>query len=150
MQNLRRFLRYNVQYFAVIEPQGASPPTSTSPVRGTVSRAELRRVLAATYPPGLVARYLHRPLQRRPVASLGHRRRHLPRPATGEVLPSWDQSLDAIGEQDELLQVVRFGTRFDAQGVLAASKDATRWIRYLTKSLTKHVADCHQRMTPEH
>ena len=34
--------------------------------------------------------------------------------------------------------------RFDAQGVLAGSKDAARCIGYLTKYLTKHVADCHQ------
>jgi hypothetical protein len=40
--------------------------------------------------------------------------------------------------------VARFGDRFDAQGVLAGSKDATRCIGYLTKYLTKQVGDCHQ------
>jgi hypothetical protein len=40
--------------------------------------------------------------------------------------------------------VTRFGVRFDAQGVLAGSKDAARCIGYLTKYLTKQVADCHQ------
>src|SRR5262252_1606478 len=40
--------------------------------------------------------------------------------------------------------VARFGPRFDAQGVLAGSKDASRCIGYLTKYLTKQVADCHQ------
>ncbi len=39
--------------------------------------------------------------------------------------------------------MARFGAKFDAQGVLAGSKDASRCIRYLTKYLTKHVADCH-------
>ena len=42
------------------------------------------------------------------------------------------------------LHVARFGATFDAQGVLAGSKDANRCIRYLTKYLTKQVADCHQ------
>ena len=65
-------------------------------------------------------------------------------PATGEVLPSWDQALDAIGDEDEPLHVARFEDRFDAQGVLAGSKDAARCVGYLTKYLTKHVADCHQ------
>ena len=65
-------------------------------------------------------------------------------PATGEVLPTWDQALDAIGPHDDPLHVARFGAEFDAQGVLAGSKDANRCIRYLTKYLTKHVADCHQ------
>ncbi len=64
-------------------------------------------------------------------------------PSTGEVLPTWDQALDAIGPGDAPLHVARFGAKFDAQGVLAGSKDANRCIRYLTKYLTKHVADCH-------
>jgi hypothetical protein len=44
--------------------------------------------------------------------------------------------------------VARFGERFDAQGVIAGSRDANRCIGYLTKYLTKHVADCHQARTP--
>jgi hypothetical protein len=68
-------------------------------------------------------------------------------PATGEILPTWDDALDAIGEDDEPLHVARFGARFDAQGVLAGSKDANRCVGYLTKYLTKHVADCHQATT---
>jgi hypothetical protein len=68
-------------------------------------------------------------------------------PATGEVLPTWDQALDAIGDEDEPLHVARFGDRFDAQGVLAGSKDANRCIGYLTKYLTKNVADCHHAET---
>ena len=43
--------------------------------------------------------------------------------------------------------MARFGERFDAQGVLAGSKDAARCIGYLTKYLTKQVADCHQAQT---
>ena len=68
-------------------------------------------------------------------------------PATGEVLPTWDQALDAIGDEDEPWHVARFGDRFDAQGVLSGSKDAGRCIGYLTKYLTKQVADCHQAQT---
>jgi Replication initiator protein, pSAM2 len=43
--------------------------------------------------------------------------------------------------------VTRFGTRFNAQGVLAESRDASRCIGYLTKYLTKHLGDCHQAAT---
>jgi hypothetical protein len=68
-------------------------------------------------------------------------------PDTGEVLTAWDQALDAIGDQDEPLHVARFGARFDAQGVLAGSKDAGRCIGYLTKYLTKHLGDCHELAT---
>ena len=65
-------------------------------------------------------------------------------PETGEVLPTWDQALDAIGDNDEPLHVARFGARLDAQGVLAGSRDARRCIGYLTKYLTKHLGHCHQ------
>jgi hypothetical protein len=61
--------------------------------------------------------------------------------------PAWDDALDAIGDQDEPLHVARFGPKFDAQGVLAGSRGAARCIGYLTKYLTKHVADCHQAVT---
>ena len=39
--------------------------------------------------------------------------------------------------------MARFGPRFDAQGVLAGSKDAEKCIGYLTKYLTKQIAECH-------
>ena len=60
------------------------------------------------------------------------------------MLPTWDQALDAIGDTGEPLHVARFGARFDAQGVLAGSRDANRCIGYLTKYLTKHLGDCHE------
>ena len=44
-------------------------------------------------------------------------------------------------------QVARFGERFGAQGALAGSKDANRCIGYLTKYLTKQLADCHLAQT---
>ena len=70
------------------------------------------------------------------------RRDHRPlsRPSHREVLPSWDDALDAIGAEDEPRHVARFGERFDAQGMLSGTKDAARCIGYLTKYLTKQVA----------
>jgi hypothetical protein len=64
-------------------------------------------------------------------------------PATGELLPTFGQALDAIGPHDQPLHVVKFGPKFDAQGVLAGSKDANRCVGYLTKYLTKQIAGCH-------
>jgi hypothetical protein len=65
-------------------------------------------------------------------------------PATGELLPTWDDALDAIGPDDEPTHVIRLGSRFDAQGVLAGSRDAKRCIGYLTKYLTEQLGRCHQ------
>jgi len=147
VQNLRRFLGYDVQYFAAVEPQRRLAPHIHIAMRGTVSRTELRQVLAATYhqvwwPPTDTVKHGDGNLLVWHDASGNYLD-----PATGEVLPSWDEALDAIGDQAEPLHVARFGQRFDAQGVIAGSRDANRCIRYLTKYLTKHVADCHQAET---
>ena len=49
IQNLRRFCGYDIQYFAAIEPQRRLAPHVHIAIRGTISRAELREVIAATY-----------------------------------------------------------------------------------------------------
>ena len=49
IQNLRRFTGYDLQYFAAIEPQRRLAPHVHLAIRGTISRHELREVLAATY-----------------------------------------------------------------------------------------------------
>ena len=147
MQNLRRFVGYDVQYFAAGEPQRRLAPHVHIAMRGTVSRAELREVIAATYhqvwwPSTDAVRFdgVHLPVWDETTAAYLD-------PATGEILPTWDEALDAIGDEDEPLHVARFGDRFDAQGVLAGSKDASRCIGYVTKYLTKHVGDCHRAET---
>jgi hypothetical protein len=144
IQNLRRVLGYDAQYFGTIEPQKRLAPHLHLAIRGAVPRAVVRQVITATYhqvwwPSTDVVRFEDDNL---PVwdEDLGT---YLD-PATGEVLPTWNQALDAIGPADDPLHVARFGPTFDAQGVLAGSKDAAKCIRYLTKYLTKNVADCHQ------
>ncbi|MFD0900577.1 replication initiator [Actinomadura sediminis] len=148
VQNLRRFVGHDVQYFATVEPQRRLAPHLHMAIRGTISRAELRQVVAATY------HQVWWPSTERVVYS-GDR---LPvwddaagedggyvDPATGEVLPTWDGALDAIGLDDsaEPLHVVRFGRQIDAQGVLADSPQSRKLIGYLTKYLVKGVAECH-------
>ncbi len=144
IQNLRRYIGYDLQYFAAVEPQRRLAPHIHIALRGTVSRAELRQVLAATYhqvwwPDTSAVQFDgdHQPVW-------DERRAAYLDPATGELLRTWDQALDAIGTDDEPMHVARFGDRFDAQGVLAGSQGARQCIGYLTKYLTKHVGDCHQ------
>ena len=43
IQHLRRYLGYDVQYFAAVEPQRRLAPHIHLAIRGTISRAELRR-----------------------------------------------------------------------------------------------------------
>jgi hypothetical protein len=141
---LRRVLGYDAQYFGAIEPQRRLAPHLHMAIRGAVPRAVLRQVIAATYhqvwwPSTDTVRFDGDEL---PVWD-EHGCTHVD-PYTGEVLPTWDHALDGIGPHDDPLHVARFGATFDAQGVLAGSKDANRCIGYLTKYLTKQVADCHQ------
>jgi hypothetical protein len=143
IQNLRRVLGHDVQYFATIEPQKRLAPHAHIAIRGTVSRVELRQIIAATYhqvwwPPTDHVRFDgdHLPVWHEPTG------RYVD-PATGELLTGWDDALDAIGPHDDPAHVARFGAKFDAQGVLAGSKGAGRCIGYLTKYLTKQLGDCH-------
>jgi hypothetical protein len=135
IQNLRRCLGYDVQYFGAVEPQKRLAPHIHVAIRGSVPRSVLRQVIAATYhqvwwPSTDLIRFDGDEV---PVwdEDLGA---YLD-PATGELLPAWDQALDAIGPDDTPLHVARFGPEFHAEGVLAGSKDAARCIRYLTKYL---------------
>ena len=80
VQNLRRFLGYDLQYFAAIEPQRRLAPHIHLAMRGTVSRADLRQVLAATYhqvwwPDTSIVRF-----DGDAAARLGRAGGHLPRP----------------------------------------------------------------------
>src|SRR5271166_2700121 len=101
IQNLRRYLGYDVQYFAAVEPQRRLAPHIHIAMRGTISRAEIRRVLAATYhqvwwPSTTTVKYDGDELPVWDEATGTYLD-----PATGEVLPTWDQALDVIGDQDE-------------------------------------------------
>ena len=147
IQNLRRYLGHEVQYFAAIEPQRRLAPHVHIAMRGTLARTELRQVIAATYhqvwwPATGQVRFDgdHLPVWHEPSG------RYLD-PATGELLPTWDDALDAITDDDQPRHLARFGAKFDAQGVLAGSRDSARCIGYLTKYLTKQLADCHHAET---
>jgi hypothetical protein len=147
IQNLRRYLGYDVQYFATIEPQRRLAPHAHIAFRGAISRNDLRKVIAATYhqvwwPSTETVRFEGNQLPEWHAAT----GRYID-PATGELLPTWDQAVDTIGAADAPLHVARFGSTFDAQGVLAGSPDSARCIGYLTKYLTKHIAGCHQAAT---
>jgi hypothetical protein len=145
VQNLRRFVGYDVQYFAAIEPQRRLAPHLHMAIRGTISRAELRQVVAATYhqvwwPATDTVIYdgAHMPVWDDQAGGYLD-------PDTREALPTWDEALDALDQDEnaEPLHVARFGRQIDAQGVIADSDDSRRCIGYLTKYLVKNVAECH-------
>ncbi|MFO7399923.1 MAG: replication initiator protein [Actinomycetales bacterium] len=142
VQNLRRVAGYDVQYFATVEPQKRLAPHLHMAIRGTLPRAEIRQIVAATYhqvwwPPTDTVRFDgdHLPVWHEGTGYLD--------PTTGEVLPTWEQALDQLDadENAQPLHVLRFGDQLDIQGVLAGTPDADQCIRYLAKYLTKSIGD---------
>jgi hypothetical protein len=139
-QNLRRCAGYRVQYFATLEPQRRLAPHLHAAMRGTIPRQVVRDVRAATY------HQLWWPAHDEPVFV-----ERLPRwsdqiggyldPDTGAVLPTWDESLDALDTDPdaEPAHVVRFGDQDDLQGLLGGTPEAERRVRYLCKYLTKDI-----------
>jgi hypothetical protein len=138
-QNLRRCAGYQVQYFATIEPQRRLAPHLHAAIRGAIPRALLRQVRAATY------HQLWWPAHTEPVyvdqlpvwTEQGYAD-----PTTGELLPTWEQALDALDADPgaEPAHVVRFGEQDDIQGLTAGTPGAERAIGYLCKYLTKPIA----------
>jgi hypothetical protein len=141
VQNLRRVAGYDLQYFAAIEPQKRLAPHAHFAIRGTLPRATVREVVAATYhqvwwPTTTHVVYAG---DRVPVWSEDHV--GYVDPDTADPLPTWDEALDAIGDQDEPAHVARFGSQVDAVGVLAGTPQAEKCIGYLVKYLTKSLGD---------
>ncbi|WP_433352838.1 replication initiator [Microtetraspora malaysiensis] len=142
VQNLRRVAGFDVQYFASVEPQKRLAPHLHMAVRGHLPRAEIKQIAAATYhqvwwPSVDQVRFEgeHLPVWADDVGYLD--------PETGEVLPTWDEALDELDQDDdaEPLHLVRFGPQLDIQGVLAGTTDADTCIRYLSKYLIKSIGD---------
>jgi hypothetical protein len=148
VQNLRRFVGYDVQYFAAVEPQRRLAPHLHMAIRGTISRAELKQVAAATYtqvwwPSTDTVVYDG---QRLPYWD-PQQRAYLD-PDTNQPLTSWETAVRALDDEDaEPLHVGRFGRQIDAKGVMAGSPDADRCIGYITKYLVKDIAECHEAKT---
>ncbi|MEV0382777.1 replication initiator [Nonomuraea sp. NPDC050643] len=142
VQNLRRVAGYDVQYFASIEAQRRLAPHLHMAIRGTLPRSEIKQIAAATY------HQVWWPLADRVVFEA----EHLPvweqgtgylDPNTGEVLPSWDEALDRLDDDEDArpLHVIRFGEQVDVKGVLAGTPNADQCIRYLSKYLTKSLGE---------
>ncbi|BCB81329.1 hypothetical protein GCM10022251_61840 [Phytohabitans flavus] len=141
-QNLRRCVGWNVQYAGCVEPQRRLAPHAHFAIRGTIPRAVLRKVAAATY---------HQ-VWWPPVDQLAYTLDRLPvwdsnawvDPDTREPLATWSEALDTV---DEPAHVVRFGAQVHAEGVTAGTTHADRTIGYITKYITKTVSDCHKPTT---
>jgi hypothetical protein len=142
-QNLRRCAGYHAQYFAAIETQRRLAPHLHAAVRGVIPRAVVRQVAAATYHQ-LWWPQLSEPVfvDRVPVWE-EYAESYLD-PDTGVLLPTWEDAIDALDDNPdpEPAHVLRLGRQIDYQGIIAeAEHQVGRAVGYLTKYLTKDIAD---------
>ncbi|MBE5458385.1 replication initiator [Mycobacteroides abscessus] len=144
MQNLRRVLGWEVQYFATVEPQKRAAPHLHMALRGAIPHAVVRQVAAATY------HQVWWPNHDQLVYTDPNRQPQWNReqgtfidPDTGIPLPNWDEALQALDANPEAqpAHVVRFGSQVHSKGILGGSEEAGRHIGYLTKYLTKSVTE---------
>jgi hypothetical protein len=143
MQNLRRCAGYRVQYFGAIEAQRRLAPHLHLAIRGAIPRRVIRSVTKATYLQ-LWWPSFETPVYTDPEAMPAWN------PSAERVedldrvpLTSWEEALDKLDADPaaEPAVVMRFGAQVDIKGIVAPSTDADRAIRYLTKYLTKAVAE---------
>jgi hypothetical protein len=142
VQNLRRVAGYDVQYFATVEPQRRLAAHAHFAIRGTIPRATLRRVVAATYHQ-VWWPAVDEPMYGPDRAPVWVSDRGYVDPVTGRPLTTWDDALDQLDDDAHPRHVARFGPQVDVQGLLAGTPDADRRIGYLAKYLTKSMTDAH-------
>ena len=150
-QNLRRAAGYSVQYFAAVEPQARLAPHLHAALRGAIPRDTLQRVIRGTYaqvwwPPHDHAVFdedVTDPATGRPGGLPVWTGAGYADPTTGVMLPTWEEALDAVAADPDArpAHVLRFGAQHDIRGIVAPSVEADRAVRYLTKYLTKAIAD---------
>ena len=164
VENLRRCAGYTVQYFAVVEPQRRLAPHMHLAIRGAIPRRLLQQVTRATYLQTWWPDFDRVVFSDDPIELGGRGEVGVPfwadgayrDPHTGMPLPTWQDALDDIDVQHQVgaaltpAHVARFGTQVDIKGITAPSPDADRAIRYLTKYLTKSIADTYNARTDDH
>jgi hypothetical protein len=140
-QNLRRAVGWKVQYAGAVELQKRLAPHAHFAVRGTMPSKLVKQVAAATYHQVWWPAFDHMTYTLdRPPAWDTETKAYVD-PKTKAALPTWAEAMLATNEPEaEPAYVVRLG-RVDPRGINAGTKDAERSIRYVTKYLTKDLAE---------
>jgi hypothetical protein len=143
IQNLRRVVGYNVQYWGTVEPQRRGAPHLHVALRGAISHKIIRQVTAATYFQVWWPRFDPQdeiyPGDVVPVWD--PQQATFVDPDSGTALLGIDDAIDVLGEMEEWrpAHVIRFGEQVDSKGILGGTEEATRHIGYMTKYLTKSI-----------
>jgi hypothetical protein len=136
-QNTRRCVGWEVQYFGAVEPQKRGAPHFHAAIRGSISRAELRAITAATYRQIFWPNHDTQRYTGKNMPFWDGKAKGFVDPETRKVLPTFEEATP--GEGEEPAHVVRFGAQVHVKGILGGTEEAGRHIGYLTKYLTKSV-----------
>ncbi|MQY24603.1 replication initiator [Nocardia aurantia] len=141
VQNLRRAVGWNVQYFASVEPQRRGAPHIHVAIRGAIPHRIIRQVTAATYhqvwwphPDRVVYSGDRMPVWDR-------ESRTFLDPSTREPLRDWAAAMESTWDDDTPAHTVTFGAQVHSKGILGGTEEVTRHIGYLCKYLTKSVSE---------
>ncbi len=143
IQNLRRAVGWDVQYFATVEPQKRGAPHLHIAIRGSIPHAVFRAVTAATYHQVWWPHHDREVYTDARMPVWDHAAGTFTDPDTRQPLTGWDDALDVMDSVDELepAHVVRFGAQVKPIGVLGGTEEANQKVRYLTKYLTKSIGE---------
>ncbi|MFQ6328878.1 replication initiator [Nocardia sp. CWNU-33] len=143
MQNLRRAVGWNVQYFATVEPQKRGAPHLHIAIRGSIPSQLLYQVTAATYvniwwPHFDTPVYTdaNMPQWDYKAGTFTDTRTHKP-------LTYWDDALETMDSVDDLepAHTLKFGGQSKAVQILGGTEEMDIKVRYLTKYLTKSIGE---------
>lgn len=146
IQNLRRVLGWEVQYFATVEPQKRGAPHLHAALRGSIPHEVTRQVVAATY------HQVWWPNHDRIVYGSGpgefvptwdREAGTFVDPQCGKALILWDDAIDSLASDEDArpAHVIRFGSQCKPRGILGGTDEAGRHVGYLTKYLTKSISE---------
>ncbi|MFE5283880.1 replication initiator [Nocardia sp. NPDC056611] len=162
IQNWRRAAGRDVQYFAAVEPQRRGAPHAHIAVRGTDSHALIGQIIAASYHNQWWPDFNHEQYSDDRMPIWVPEAGAFVDPDHGTILPTFDDAMAMLDDDPDAqpAHVVRWGVQTDHQDIgdtdpdgeqgpvrpgkakgVIGGEDANKLIGYLTKYLTKSIAE---------
>lgn len=143
MQNLRRAVGWNVQYFATVEPQKRGAPHLHIAIRGSIPSQLLYQVTAASYVNVWWPHFDSPVYEGDNMPVWDYTAATFTDPRTRKPLMDWDDVLAVMDSVDDLepAHTMKFGGQSKAVQILGGSEEMDVKVRYLTKYLTKSIGE---------
>ncbi|MET7773417.1 replication initiator [Nocardia sp. NPDC005366] len=143
VQNLRRAVGWNVQYWGSVEPQKRGAPHIHLAIRGSVPTNLLYAVTDATFVNIWWPHFDHEVYTDDAMPVWDHQAGTFTDPRTKRALTYWDDALDVIASVDEIepAHTMTFGGQSKPVQILAGTPKMDQKVAYLTKYLTKSVTE---------